>query len=315
MRFSIICAAMAVALLFQIAPSHASILGVAGDFNGFVFGNLTSAGQDTEGRLAVGGNFTASNYAVGSGGIGPAVPITNPRTDVLVVGGDMNAIGLWQVFNGNAVWGTSLTAAPTTANGITYQGTPVDFAAAQVDLLAKSAYWATLPTNASVVYDGYSTLTLTATNPGLNVFNVPENFWEVTSNKVILNPNPNATLLINILGTDISQANGMSYNGSSSPSSAHSNVLFNYADATTLNISSMAVLGSVLAPQAALTISGGGINGNGIAASAHQQNGGEFHNFAFTGDLPYVNPAPEPTSLVIVGGLMLIGTLAGRRRS
>ena len=109
MRFSMLCAALAVALSALVAPAHASILGVAGEFNGFVFGNLTSHGQDTEGRLAVGGNLVASSYAVGSGGIGPAVPITNPRTDVLVVGGDLNAQTNWQVFNGNAVWGTSIT--------------------------------------------------------------------------------------------------------------------------------------------------------------------------------------------------------------
>lgn len=314
MRLFILCAAVCAALAVQVAPVRASILGVGGDFNGFVFGNLTSHGQDTEGRLAVGGNFTASSYAVGSGGIGPAVPITNPRTDVLVVGGDMNAIGMWQVFNGNAVWGTSLTAAPTTFNGVTKQGTPVDFAAAQADLLAKSAYWGTLATNATIFYDGYSTLTLTATNPGLNVFNVPENIWEITSSKQIVNPNPNATLLINILGTDIAQANGMSYNGNGSPSTAHSKVLFNYPNATSLLTSNMAVLGSVLAPQAALTISGGGINGNGIAASALQQNGGEFHNFSFNGDLPFNPPTPEPTSAVMLGGLMLVGGLRGWRR-
>jgi hypothetical protein len=108
MRLHSLCApALAVALALGLSASApAANLGTANAFNGFVFGNLTSHGQDTEGRLAVGGNFTASSYGVGSGGVGPAVPLTNPRTDVLVVGGDMNAQGGWQVFNGNAVWGT-----------------------------------------------------------------------------------------------------------------------------------------------------------------------------------------------------------------
>jgi hypothetical protein len=47
----------------------------------------------------------------------------------------------------------------------------------------------------------------------------------------------------------------------------------------------------------------------------HQQSGGEFHNFSFTGDLPVTPPVPEPTSAAIVSGLMLIGALAGRHRS
>lgn len=312
MRLSYLCAmAAAIALALGLSvDARAANLGAANAFNGFIFGNLTSAGQDTEGRLAVGGNFTASNYGVGSGGVGPAVPITNPRTDVLVVGGDMNAQGGWQVFNGNAVWGTSLTAAPTTTNGITYQGNPVNFAAAQTDLTAKSTAWGALPTNASVVFDGFSTLTLTATNAGLNVFNVAESVWESTSNKQIVNAFPAATLLINILGTNVTQFGGMSYNGSGSPSAAHGAVLFNYPQATVVQTNNIAMLGSVLAPSAALTINGGGINGVGVAASALQQNGGEFHNFTFTGDVPVV---PEPTSLALAG-LGLAAIAVKRRR-
>ncbi len=316
MRLRIPCA-MAAAIVASIGLStavHASILGVAADFNGFVFGNLSSAGADTEGRLAVGGNFTASSYAVGSGGVGPALPNSHGTRNDLIVGGTMNAIGGWQVFYGNAVYGTSLTAAPTTPNGSTFQGTPIDFAAAQADLTAKSQYWSTLSTNASVVYDGYSTLTLTATNAGLNVFNVSEAIWEATSNKHIVNPFPNATLLINVAGVNVTQAGGLSYNGTQTPSAAHSGVLFNYAEALTLQSNHIGILGSVLAPFADLTLNGGGINGNGIANNVLQQNGGEFHNFVFTGDLPNVISTPEPSSAVIAGALCVGGALVGRRR-
>jgi choice-of-anchor A domain-containing protein len=315
MRLRTLCA-MAAAIVAAVGFSthaHASILGVATDFNGFVFSNLSSAGADTEGRLAVGGNFTASNYGVGSGGVGPALPNSHGTRNDLIVGGNMNAIGGWQVFYGNAVWGTGLTAAPTTPNGTTFQGTPVDFAAAKADLTAKSAFWSTLATNASVIYDGYSTLTLTATNAGLNVFNVSEAVWEATSSKQIVNPFPNATLLINIAGVNVTQFGGLSYNGSGSPSAAHSGVLFNYADALTLQNNHIAMLGSVLAPNADLTLNGGGINGNGIANNVLQQNGGEFHNFKFTGDLPNVTPVPEPSSVVVAGMLLAMGAFAGRR--
>ncbi|WP_428307072.1 choice-of-anchor A family protein [Lacipirellula sp.] len=315
MRLLSLCApALAVAAALGLSTgARAANLGAANAFNGFVFGNLTSHGQDTEGRLAVGGNFTASSYGVGSGGVGPAVPITNPRTDVLVVGGNMNAQGGWQVFNGNAVWGTSLTAAPTTTNGITYQGNPVNFAAAQADLTAKSAAWGALPTNATVFFDGYSTLTLTATNAGLNVFNVSESVWEATSNKQIVNSFPNATLLINIAGSDVTQFGGMSYNGSSSPSNNHAGVLFNYPTATTVQTNNIAMLGSFLAPNAALTINGGGINGVGVAASALQQSGGEFHNFTFGGDIPYTPVVPEPATCVLAG--IGLAAIAAKRRA
>src|SRR5262245_55905013 len=190
MRTFMVCAAIVAALAVRVAPAQASILGVAGDFNGFVFGNLSATGGDTEGRLAVGGDMFAQFYSVAGGGLGPAVPYVSPPNDHLVVGGNLNAPGQWQVFNGNAVYGTSLTAAPgTLCPGCnTHQGTPVDFAAAQADLTAKSNYWSTFATNASVVFDGYSTLTLTATQAGLNVFNVSESVWENTSSKLIVNP-------------------------------------------------------------------------------------------------------------------------------
>lgn len=322
MRLRNLCAmAAAIVAAFGLSTDvSASVLGVAGGFNGFVFGNLSAEGGDTEGRLAVGGDFFAKWYAVGSGGIGPIVPLTTPPTDNLVVGGDLNAEGKWQVFNGNAVYGDALIAAPTTPNGVTKQGTPVDFATAKADLTAKSEFWGSLATNASVVYDGYSTLTLTATNPGLNVFNVSEAYWEMTTSKQIVNPFPNATLLINIAGVNVTQSGGLSYNGSGSPSNAHSKVLFNYSDALTLDSSNIAILGSVLAPYANLTLSGGGINGNGIANNVVQRWGGEFHNFAFTGDLPTPGPDPEPTSTpepssaVIGVALCAMGTFAARRR-
>ena len=135
MSSTILRAACAALLAFLLRmPSQAATLGIANDYNAFIFGNLNAAGGDTEGRLAVGNNLNASSYGVG-------VTLTNSggTRDDLVVGNNMNAQGGWQVFNGNAVYGATLTAAPTTPNGSTFQGTPVDFAAAQADLLAKSA--------------------------------------------------------------------------------------------------------------------------------------------------------------------------------
>ena len=132
--------------------------------------------------------------------------------------------------------------------------------------------------------------------------------------KQIVNPFPNATLLINIAGVNVTQFGGLSYNGTQTPSAAHSGVLFNYADALTLQNNHIAMLGSLLAPYADLTLNGGGINGNGIANNVLQQNGGEFHNFKFTGDLPDVTTTPEPSSAVIAGMLLVMGAFAGRRQ-
>jgi choice-of-anchor A domain-containing protein len=224
----------------------------------------------------------------------------------------MNAIGGWQVFNGNAVYGTTLTAAPTTPNGSTFQGTPVDFAAAQADLLAKSAYWAALPATGSSVFQ-FSTLTLTGNNPVLNVFQVTEAAWENSNDKQINIP-VGSTVLINIAGTNVAFNGGLAINGQQNQfDPAIPGILYNFASATTLQPSNIAVLGSVLAPLADLTLTGGNINGITVVANALTQSGGEFHNRGFTGTLPNP-PVPEPCSVALGLGGMLIGLVGTRRR-
>lgn len=41
--------------------------GLANDYNVFVFGDMTLSNTDAEGRVAVGGNATLSNYGIGAG--------------------------------------------------------------------------------------------------------------------------------------------------------------------------------------------------------------------------------------------------------
>lgn len=296
--------AAALSLGILSLSASAATLGVAGDYNAFIFNNLSANGGDTEGRLAVGNSFTASSYSVGE-------KLTNSggtRND-LVVGNNMNAIGGWQVFNGNAVYGVTLTAAPTTPNGSTFKGTPVNFAAAQADLQTKSAYWGGLAATGTSVLT-FSTLTLTGSSPTLNIFQVAQNDWQVSSDKQINIP-VGSTAIINIAGTTINFGGGLAINGSSSPSNpAENGVLYNFPNATAVNPSNIAMLGSVLAPYATLTITGGSINGVGIALNAIQQNGGEFHHHPFTGNLPDPPVVPEPATLA----LMLLGGAASLLR-
>ena len=63
--------------------------GLANDYNVFVFGNLSLSNTDAEGRVAVGGNATLSNYGVGAG----ITPLPPANTDPsFVVDGDINAV-------------------------------------------------------------------------------------------------------------------------------------------------------------------------------------------------------------------------------
>src|SRR6516165_2439546 len=74
-------------------------LGVAGDFNVFVLGQVTQSYTDCEGRLAAGGDVRLTGY-----GIGSALSNSAGQRDDLVGGGGLT-YNQGQVFNGNIVYG------------------------------------------------------------------------------------------------------------------------------------------------------------------------------------------------------------------
>ena len=78
-------ALFAIILTMTASPAFAASasLGVAGNYNAFIFGNFTGT-SDTEGRLAIGGNGEFWHYSVGD-----KLPANNTG-DVLVVGGDLH---------------------------------------------------------------------------------------------------------------------------------------------------------------------------------------------------------------------------------
>lgn len=266
-------------------------------FNAVIFGNLNATAGDTEGRLAVGGNLTASSYAVG-----PNAP-ADPSANSLVVGGNLNAMGGWQVFNGNTKYGGTLINAPSMVAPYTLQqaSNVYDFAGRKSEFISISNALAGLADNGSQLYQ-WTTYTLTGTSSGLNVFNVDAANWAAASNRIIDAPT-GSTVLINVLGANGSLSNGMALQGGID----RTRVMFNYSEATTLNFSNIAVEGSVLAPNAFLTLSGGNINGISVLDGALTQNGGEFHNWTFNGSAP----VPEPMTMI---GMAAMASLVARRR-
>jgi choice-of-anchor A domain-containing protein len=154
-----------------------------------------------------------------------------------------------------------------------------------------SSYLSNLFCNGSVVYDGYSTVTLTGTSDTLNVFNLTNDQaanWSKVSSHVISAP-AGSTVIVNIGGEDCTLSYGMTLDGIDC-----THVLFNYYDASALTVNSMSLQGSLLAPKAALTLNYGGIDGITVVGSSIQ-NSSSFRSYAFNGDVPMV---PEPSALV-----------------
>ncbi len=89
---------------------------------------------------------------------------------------------------------------------------------------------------------------MTGNNANLNVFNISGTNLANARNVTITAP-AGSTVLINVAGTSDTLHNaGVLVNGTS-----RQKVLFNFASATSLSVSSSAVPGSVLAPRAAIT--------------------------------------------------------------
>jgi choice-of-anchor A domain-containing protein len=101
------------------------------------------------------------------------------------------------------------------------------------------------------------------------------------------------------------------------PNSTHFNIdqedaLFNFEDATKVNLGQWGA--SILAPDAALTITGGGnIEGSVFAKSF--LGGGELHNNnLFNGALPTIAAVPEPSTwAMLFAGFAGLGFLGWRR--
>ncbi len=295
----------AAALALSITgAAEAGTLGPAANFNAVIFGDITAFAGDTEGRLAVGGNAELHWYSVGG-----HLPNSHGAEDRLIVEGDLWADTNWQVYGGNAVYGGTLTGGVTTSSGTVRQESGVfDFAAVKADSIALSDHLATLTGNGTSSYQ-WGGLTLTGSDAQLNVFTVDPAQWQSAHTFYISAPS-SSTVILNIAGESLTRSGG----GIFLTGVSNTNVLFNFHEAATLNISSMAILGSVLAPEAKLTMYGGNINGVSILDSACMNWGAEFHHHGFTGDIPTVPgnvPIPEPASLAVLG---LAACLVSSRR-
>lgn len=263
-----------------------------GNFNAIIFGNLQANGGDTEGRLAVGGSFTApSSYSVGHGSIGPKAP---DNTDNFIVNGNFTNANNYSVV-GNFIYNTIANGSqlPTHASGQGSNLGPItnriNFGTLKTDYTSLSNSLAATPTTGTVVYNdygGYVDIQLNGTSASTNVFSLTIPTGQ-TYGLTFKNIPPTSQILVNVTNKIVD------INGGSMPEDLRTRMLFNFPLATNISLASYAFQSAFLAPIANLTGNGGSINGQAvIGGNVEQNNGFEFHNLCSTFIKPGTTPLP-----------------------
>lgn len=273
-------------------------------YNVLVFNDFTGQYSDVEGALAAGGKIALDGYAVGA-----KLTSAADSANTLVAGKSIS-FSNGQLYHGNAV-APVITGNANVQNGTKVIGTAINFAK------LPSLYTAYAGANAALASTGtvtnqYGTLTLTGALAGLNVFSVAgSTFGSINSFNLSIPTNGYA--LINVNGGSASLLN-MGFN---TGSTLASNILFNFAGATSLTLGGIGFTGSILAPKADVVFNNGHLDGQLIARSFTgngQINNYAFNTSAFSGAPSPTGGVPEPaTWALMLCGFAVTGAMLRRK--
>jgi choice-of-anchor A domain-containing protein len=198
-----------------------------------------------------GGEVTLANGSI-SGDVTYGVPSTIPQTVTVSGRKSQQPFDVEDAFLGLAEVASSFASAATTGT--------------------------TQSTNGTVV--------LTGTNAALNVFRVAASVLRQTTSIQIKVPN-GAGAVIDVTGANVQLQNmGISVQGATPAT-----LLWNFAHADTLSISSVSLTGAVLAPLARLSFDSGSINGTVVARSFTSSGSGSLQYTALNAPLLFSTPA------------------------
>ncbi len=240
-------------------------LGAATDFNLVAFNDIDVFNSDVEGRVAVGHDAAVKSY-----GMGDKLTNSHGTRDDLIVGHDL-AFQYGQVFNGNIVHGNSgILDGVGTPNGTSRQQANVlDFAAMSTDLTAKSALWGAEAPNGRT-WERHDNIYMRGMHPTLDIFTLTPAQLD-GAKSITLKVPATATVLINVPGGTADIKNlGLRLVGADCD-----RLVWNFPDATEVNVSGVGLEGSFLAPHAQFNFNNGQIEGTVIADSF--AGNGELH--------------------------------------
>lgn len=274
-------------------------LGTANDFNFFILGDLSQSNDDVEGRAAIMGNATLTNF-----GIGSTLSTSTTRSD-LIIGGDVNVTsgtnsGNTEISESSKIIKYSMTNTNNIKNPI--RGHSINFSDAKAYLEKASSDWSAIKENGSVI-NNYGQLILEGKDKNLNIFDIKDGTLSDKTNQIEIDVPRDSTVIINVSGKNISIGNCSitDINNKAISGTDGRKFLWNFYEASTINWGGLSIKGSVLAPFADWKcLSCGNIEGTLIVKNlVSQDNHVEGHNYIFNGNLPMTHTNVPVVSLYI----------------
>jgi len=274
--------------------------GILNQYNLIVTGNLSSQ-SEVEGRTLIGGSLSgsASNYGV------MLNPVQSLGTDVLIVGGNINAQNI-NMNAGNLRLGGTNNTQNLNFNGggqlITDPSISGIGATVAAELIANSQALSQLAATNTVNFPspqpGPLNFQCIPDSNGVAVFNVPGSLVFSNNNvqSIDINFNGATNVIINVTGASINFTQG-NFVGNFTSLFARSRVLWNFHQATNVDIGGKAFNGAMLAPSANLFSQG--VNEGSVFVSSFTQFG-EVHLPGYLGIVPAPGVAAFPIAALLM---------------
>jgi choice-of-anchor A domain-containing protein len=290
-----------------------------------VGGNVTGGAKNINngGSVKVGGNLESGANMNGGGGVqvDGDVKKVNANGASVYAGGNIDNTNAKDLFYGGTVKNSNGTkhAGDTSADGI-QAAIAATTASLGADFLATSDYFSDLATTNMLTYssNGQQAIFDAGTGTGVAVFAINDlNAALKNRSQLIFNmPVGYDAVIINVAGTSVSLPSSINFNG---PTGLGAKVIWNFYEATSVDLGSKSWYGSVLAPQAQMK-NNNFVEGSVVVSSMIQN--GEIKMGGYSGGLAInqlvggAAPIPEPAVwTMMILGFGAVGSVIRRRRA
>ncbi len=273
------------------------------DYNMVVFGDFSGVGNaHIHGSAVIGGSISSSFLEVGS-------DLDRATTDTtLLVGGDIDSSAFVRLFAGNAAVNGSgaVDLQGSSSPSVTYGSSVVDtINALKAEIDSVSTYLGGID-GTDLSGTGLSNIN-TAGMGDFVVFDINGSDLASVANLNLI-ADSSQTIIFNVYGDTINFTSHLLGGFANSPSYPQ-NIMWNFVDATVVNIANNKMVGSVIAQYAAVS------NINDFDGSVYVNSitkVGQIHLPLFDGDIP-TPTVPAPSAVLLAsGGIVVVGRL--RRR-